>query len=44
MFEATGKGSAGVAAALLVGVSVLPTVALHMLGTKYKIRANEDGA
>ncbi len=44
MFMATGAGSAGIAVALLVGVSVLPTIVLQLAGGKRKIKTREDGA
>lgn len=42
MFAATGKGSAGVAVALLVGVSVLPTIALQLGGSRSRAKTHKN--
>ncbi|TQV92197.1 MFS multidrug transporter [Cordyceps javanica] len=41
MFAATGAGSAGIAAGLLIAVSVVPTIVLQVAGSKYKIKSRE---
>ncbi|KAM3553190.1 hypothetical protein MY1884_006809 [Beauveria asiatica] len=43
MFTALGGGSAGVAVALLMGVSVIPTILLQVGGGRHRIKTRQDG-